>query len=178
MINFSKWMEAKEAKVLYIMRGVSGSGKSTLANSLADPSNIFSTDDFFGHGDEYVKNFNPSKLGEAHQWNQDRVIEAMSKGINPIVVDNTHTQAWEAKPYVKAALKNGYEVIIKEPNSPMWKVVLDTIEKDGDLDSVAEKLSSLNKHGVPKEAIEKMLQRYEPNITVDKILDSKSPFDK
>ena len=64
---------------------------------------------------QYVKNFNPSKLGEAHQWNQDRVIEAMSKGINPIVVDNTHTQAWEAKPYVKAALKNGYEVIIKEP---------------------------------------------------------------
>ena len=60
----------------------------------------------------------------------------------------------------------------------MWKVVLDTIEKDGDLNSVAEKLSSLNKHGVPKEAIERMLQRYEPNITVDKILDSKSPFDK
>ena len=75
MINFSKWMEAKEAKILYIMRGVSGSGKSTLANSLADPSNIFSTDDFFGHGDEYVKNFDLSKKREAHQWNQDRVIE-------------------------------------------------------------------------------------------------------
>jgi hypothetical protein len=75
---------------------------------------------------------------------------------------------------VKSALKNGYEVIIKEPNSPMWKVVLDTIEKDGDLGEVAEKLSSLNKHGVPKEAIERMLRRYEPNITVDKIMNSKS----
>ena len=158
------------------MRGVSGSGKSTLANSLAEPSNIFSTDDFFVHEDDYI--FDPSKLGEAHKWNQDRANEAMSKGITPIVIDNTNTQAWEAKAYVESADRHDYKlIIIKEPDSPIWKEILNIIKNGGDFEEVANELSRINKHDVPKEVILGMLQRYEPDITVDKIRDSKSPFD-
>ena len=69
-------------KILYINRGVAGSGKSTKAKQLAPKENIFSTDDFWMKDGKYI--FNPALLGEAHQWNIDRVDNALNEG-NPIV---------------------------------------------------------------------------------------------
>ena len=105
---------------MYITRGISGSGKSTLAKTLAPKENIFSTDDFFMVDGEY--RFDPKKLGEYHKKNQQRVEEALKKGISPIVVDNTNTQGWEIKPYVELADKYGYGVELKEPNTPWNKL--------------------------------------------------------
>jgi len=153
------YKKAKNTKVLYIMRGISGSGKSTLAQELGEGGIVLSSDDFFMIDDKYE--FDPDAKGYAHWWNQGRAEEAMKQGISPIVIDNTHTMAWEAKPYVLLAQKYGYQIEIREPNTP-WKFD-------------AEELAKRNIHNVPKEAIEKMITKWEPNITVEDILKSERP---
>ena len=104
-------------KLLYIMRGIAGSGKSTKAKQLGRGCLILSTDDFWGP--DYA--FDPARIGEAHQWNQARAKEAIQKGVSPIVIDNMHLQAWEARPYVEAAMAAGYEVRIAQSDDPMWQ---------------------------------------------------------
>ena len=160
MASFRKFItENSNPKIVYILRGISGSGKSSLSQKLGAGGAIFSTDDYFMQSGSY--NFDASKFGEAHQWNQQRAIKAMSEGISPIVIDNTHTEAWEAKPYVAAALQYGYQVEFAEPDTP-WKFN-------------AEELARRNKHGVPLERIQQMLKQWQPNITVDDVMNSELP---
>jgi predicted kinase len=147
------------SKTLYIMRGLSGSGKSTLAKELVGEGLIFSTDDLFIEKGEYK--FNPGKLGVNHKQNQVNAIEAMKDGISPIVIDNTHTQSWEAKPYVKAGVEHGYEIRFAEPETE-WAFD-------------ADQLASKNTHGVPKVAIERMLARWEQEMTVESCLNATAP---
>ncbi|MCJ8740362.1 hypothetical protein PDJAM_G00058070 [Pangasius djambal] len=107
--------------VLILMRGVPGSGKSTLARqiSASGPSGlILSTDDYFYQKDGY--HFEPTLLGAAHDWNQNRAKKAMLNGHTPVIIDNTNVQAWEMKPYVRVALETGYRVEFVEPDSS-WK---------------------------------------------------------
>lgn len=141
------------------MRGISGSGKSTLAKELGKEGIVLGCDDFFMVNGKYE--FDRDALGYAHWWNQERVEKAMKQGISPIVVDNTNTQAWEAKPYVVLAQKYGYKVQIRESDTP-WKFD-------------AEELTKRNTHKVPREIIDKMLQNWQPNITVEDILSSERP---
>uniref|UniRef100_A0A8C7YJS5 NEDD4 binding protein 2 n=1 Tax=Oryzias sinensis TaxID=183150 RepID=A0A8C7YJS5_9TELE len=79
---------------------------------------ILSTDDYFLRNGEY--RFDPTVLGEAHEWNHKRAKEAFERGTNPIIIDNTNMQGWEMKPYVAQALKHGYKVLFKEPDT-WWK---------------------------------------------------------
>lgn len=146
-------------KILIIVRGCPGSGKSTLAKQLGKGGVVLGSDDFFMVNGKYE--FDMSAIGDAHSWNVGRVEKAMKQNISPIVVDNTNTQAWEAKPYVELARKYGYNVEIKEPTTP-WKFD-------------ANELTKRNTHGVPREAIEKMLRKWEPNITIEDILQSEKP---
>ena len=150
---------AQNQKICYIMRGCSGSGKSTLAQELGKGGIVLSSDDFFMVNGKYE--FDKEGQSYAHSWNQDRAEKAMRKGMSPIVIDNTHTQAWEAKPYVDMALKYGYKVEIKEPNTP-WKFD-------------AEELAKRNTHNVPREVINKMLSNWQPDITVEDILKAEKP---
>lgn len=96
-------------KICCLMQGPSGSGKSTLAKHIAYviDAEIFSTDEIFVENGVY--NFDPKKLGIYHKRNQERVAKALAAGGN-VIVDNTNLRRWEAKPYVLAALANGYEV--------------------------------------------------------------------
>ena len=155
---------------MYIMRGVSGSGKSTRAKQLAGPENIFSTDDFFtSDSGEYA--FDIDKIQEAHEWNQDRVQEAVDSGMDPIVVDNTTVQAWEAKPYVEMATDAGYDVEVVEPDSPWWQEFNPDMSDD-ELQDLAETLAEKNTHGVDAEIVLKMLDKWEHGIDTDQILQS------
>jgi len=153
------YKKAQNKKTLYIMRGIAGSGKSTLANELGQNGIVLGSDDFFMVNGKYE--FDPDALDYAHWWNQGRVKEAMKKGISPIVADNTNTQAWEMKPYVLLAQKYNYDVQIREPNTP-WKFDV-------------EELAKRNTHGVPKDIIEKMIQKWEPDVTLDDIMKSEKP---
>lgn len=153
-------------KKLILMRGVSGSGKSTLAKQLAEQSSnhvIYSTDDFFMVDGQYK--FDPKKIRVNHQRNQDRTYKAMKDGVELVIVDNTNTQAWEMKPYVEAAIKLGYEVEIRQPDP----VPLEEIMRRQQMREDANKSLSV-------EIVKKMLDRFEHDVTVEKIVSSKSPF--
>jgi predicted kinase len=161
------------APKMYIMRGVSGSGKSTKAKSLAGPESIFSTDDFFT-SDSGEYDFDMDKIQEAHEWNQGRVRDAVEEGMDPVVVDNTTVQAWEAKPYVEMAQDAGYDVEVVEADSPWWKSFGPNMSEE-ELQGLAETLAAKNTHGVDEEIILKMLNKWEHDLTTDQILQSSKP---
>lgn len=153
-------------KTLYVFQGVPGSGKSTLAKAIAgDWHPILSTDDFFMVETEYAHEyrFDPKKLPEAHKWNQDRCRSAMAANQRVIVIDNTNTQAWEAKPYVQMGIDHGYNIAFVSPGTP-WS-------------HDAAECAKRNTHGVPEEAIRRMLARME-TLTVEKCLNAKAPWEK
>jgi hypothetical protein len=154
-------------KVMIIMRGVSGSGKSTKAKQLGHGGVILSTDDFWGPN--YA--FDPSKIAEAHAWNQDRAMKAISSGISPIVIDNMNLRAWEAKPYVDEAVRAGYEVRIEQSDDPMWRK-FGPKSSDSEKEKLVSELARRNKHGVPMDAIKSMVDAWEHNLTIDDILKS------
>ncbi|KAL9652653.1 hypothetical protein ABK040_003956 [Willaertia magna] len=158
-------------KIMYLLRGISGSGKSTLAQNILNENlnnenlnnedYILSTDDYFINKETNKYIFNPTKLGDAHQWNQNRCKKAMERNQQIIIIDNTNTQKWEAKPYVQMAKQFNYKIIIKEPETE-WKFN-------------AEELAKRNKHGVPLESIKRMISRWEKDFNVEAILQSKPP---
>ncbi|XP_004604592.1 NEDD4-binding protein 2-like 1 isoform X1 [Sorex araneus] len=150
-------------KHLYLLRGLPGSGKTTLARQLQHDfprALIFSTDDFFFREDGTYE-FNPDFLEEAHEWNQKRARKAMRNGISPIIIDNTNLHAWEMKPYAVMALENNYEVIFREPDT-RWKFNV-------------QELARRNIHGVPREKIQRMKERYEHDVTFRSVLHAEKP---
>ena len=138
------------------MRGISGSGKSTKARELGQNGIILSTDDFFKINGKYK--YDQDRIGQAHLWNQARAKKAMEQGVSPIVIDNTNVIAKDAKPYAEEALKYGYKIKIAEPDTP-WKFD-------------AEELTKRNNHGVPKEVIEEMLEKWQPDEIFMNILNN------
>lgn len=130
------------SRELVIMRGLPGSGKSTLAREKWPEALVLSTDDYWGP--DY--NFVPTKIGQAHAWNQVRIIEAMGARTPLVIVDNTHCQQWEYSVVEAAARALGYGITI-----------LDLY--DGGLTN--QELALRNRHGVPAEAIARMRGRYE-----------------
>ncbi|XP_065534483.1 NEDD4-binding protein 2-like 2 [Lathamus discolor] len=149
-------------KLLLILRGLPGSGKTTLSHVLLGQSRdgtVFSTDDYFRQQSGYT--YNAAQLGDAHNWNQKRAKQAMEQGKSPVIIDNTNTQAWEMKPYVEAALEKGYRVEFHEPDT-WWKFDPEELEKR-------------NKHGVTREKIAQMLERYEYQISIPIVMNSVVP---
>ncbi|NXY32243.1 N4BP2 protein, partial [Pomatorhinus ruficollis] len=149
-------------QVLVLLRGVPGSGKSYLARNLLEDNPggiILSTDDYFYKHGQY--HYDPDCLGEAHEWNRKRAKEAFERRISPIIIDNTNIQAWEMKPYVTLAQQFKYKVMFREPDT-WWKFKPKELERR-------------NIHGVSKEKIKRMLERYERCLTVRAILDSSVP---
>jgi adenylate kinase family enzyme len=141
-------------KKMYILRGISGSGKSTLASKIIDESiargemcATASTDNYFVNRatKEYV--FDASKLGVNHKKNISATREIAALGADNIIIDNTNTTWWEIEPYALIAKNYDYEVHILEPTTE-WAFN-------------AEILAKKNIHGVPMEAIKRMLARFE-----------------
>ncbi|ESN99662.1 hypothetical protein HELRODRAFT_124980, partial [Helobdella robusta] len=141
-------------KVLVLMRGCPGSGKSTLAKAIQFNGVVLSTDDFFMRGGDFK--FVANQLQEAHEWNQSNAEKYMLDSRSPIIIDNTNTQMWEMIPYAAMADKYGYIIEVIEPDVP-WR-------------KNAGQLVRSNMHGVRMENITSMLDRYENNITSQKLL--------
>ena len=148
---------------LILMRGVSGSGKSTLAKKLAadnENSVIYSTDDFFMI--EGIYTFDPLSLGKNHKMNQDRARCAMQEKTPCVIIDNTNTQAWEMLPYVETALELGYEIEIQEPDQVPIEEIMRRQKSDKNL---------------PLETVQRMLSRFESNVTVETIMKDRNRND-
>ncbi|XP_064190993.1 NEDD4-binding protein 2 [Anguilla rostrata] len=146
-----------QGKVLVLLRGAPGSGKSTLARSILiqNPGGVaLSSDEFFSRDGRYC--YNPALLGEAHEWNHSRAKEAFENNVSPIIIDNTNMQSWEMKPYVALAKQHNYKVMFREPDT-WWKFKPRELERR-------------TKHGVSKEKIKRMLERYERHVSVDSVM--------
>lgn len=168
-------------KTLIVMRGLPWCGKSYRAKELSGEAGvIFSTDEYFHvkvkpHSPE-TYDFNPNVLHHAHRWNQERACQAMDDGHPLVIIDNTNTTPKEPRPYVEHALARGYEVRIEEPTSDRWQeireLLLDTKKNKNALKEWAVKLEegSRETHNVPAWSLEKMMWRWVPNLTVEKIL--------
>lgn len=144
--------------ILVLMQGASGSGKSTMARTikaiieaLGEKVEICSTDDQFGLGEAY--HFDPTKIGEYHLKNQKLASYHLDWGTS-VIVDNTNTQAWEAKPYVQMAQERGVPVFFVPCNGRFQNI-----------------------HGVPADKVEAMRNRCEP-LTVEACLNARAPWEK
>lgn len=154
-------LSLEECMKVTIMRGLPGSGKSTLAKALGAQA-VHSTDDYFMVNGQYV--FNPALLGEYHGKNLQRTVEALKNKVPHIVVDNTCTQAWEAREYVKAAVLHGYSVEFMEPTTSWAKDPAECAKRC--------------QHGVPEDKIRAMLNRWEGSLTIERCLSAKAPWEK
>lgn len=177
---------AAPTKTLVIMRGLPWTGKSYTAKALAgDTGVIYSTDEYWykirkpDQPDHY--SFNPRYLGDAHHWNQLRAQKSIELGHPLIIIDNTNTTASEPRHYVEYATCQDYAVRIEEPTSDRWLEIVallrDKRANKEKLKDWAKKLAEGSKetHGVPAWSIEKMMWRWEVDLTVERILASK-PF--
>ena len=129
---------------LILLRGLPGSGKTTLADIILqqpnnNPQEILSADDFF-EDKNGVYNFDVSKLKEAHNYCQFRCSERMRQQKSRIVVANTFTQEWEMDEYFKMAERYNYRV----------HTVI-----------VENRHGNENIHGVPKDKLQQMKDRFQ-----------------
>ncbi|KAK3930418.1 NEDD4-binding protein 2-like 1 [Frankliniella fusca] len=157
-----RWYIENEYRIMVLLRGCPGAGKSHLARGLVlsyrgNPKDfIFSTDDYFFKNNVYK--FDPRSLSDAHGWNQRRCLNHAREGLSPIFIDNTNTELWEMTVYASIAVNHGYAIVILEPDTP-WAENLNELAKR-------------NQHGVPKDKIRQMLERYNRGVTVKGLLDS------
>jgi hypothetical protein len=130
--------------VTVIMSGLPGSGKTYVSTSLETKDvEIFSTDNYFYHNDEYK--FNPKMLGVYHTKN----FEAFSNSKARIrIVDNTNLSPGEYSKYTTSAILHGNVVIVLQTKI------------DGTTDKDKVEVLSRNIHGVSKEQLQKMLAKY------------------
>lgn len=130
-------------KKLLMFIGIPGSGKSTTARRMKDlsyefaDSNIWEADMYFIDS-EGNYNWDPSKLGQAHQWCQQQVENDMKQGKN-VIVSNTCLTPKERKPYFDLAKKYHYTIQVIVCNGGFQNI-----------------------HNVPEETIERMKARYIP----------------
>lgn len=134
------------------MKGLPGSGKSFLAKQIRDDYQwcaIFSTDNYWFRPDGKY-DWNPRLVGEAHAWNFEQVTKFVSNDYSmydTIIIDNTNIQLKEFRKYIDLIAPLNHEVVIAEPNTT-WKF---------DVEECAKR----NTHSVPKESIQRMLDRWE-----------------
>jgi predicted kinase len=139
---------------MLILRGLPGSGKSFITKFLNCV--ILSTDDIFMDrlNTEYL--WTHTVLSSAHKINQEKARLACFRGCPQIVIDNTNTTTKEVKPYYNIAMEYGYEVELLIPTTK-WAF---------DVDECFER----NTHGVPREVIQNMKNRFQSNEDVLKRL--------
>lgn len=136
------------SKSIYIMMGTSGSGKSTWIKNNVPDAVICSADHFFE--DKFGNyNFQSNKLYQAHETAFSKYLRALDdESVTNIVVDNTNTRLKYMRRYAMEANLRGY---------PVTMVVLRV-----DPEVAAQR----NKHGVPKETIDKMDKEIENTLTI------------
>lgn len=139
--------------LLLMLRGLPGSGKSTLAEKLAAENYgaVVSADDYFV-GEDGVYRHDRSQIRQAHDDARRRIADAADSW-PCIVVDNTHITRRDMEEYFRLAARLGSTVILIEPTTPWaWD---------------ADQCTKRNVHGVPRDVVHGMLNRYQPMTTAE-----------
>ncbi|XP_025425962.1 uncharacterized protein LOC112694641 isoform X1 [Sipha flava] len=158
------YLVSKGFKVMVLMRGCPGSGKSYQATNILNmcyknanvDEFIFSADKFFINKQSGGYNYIPSKIRQAHQWALENTKKAVLNEVTPIIIDNTHIEAWEMENSIKMGVNNGYWIEILEPISEWaWE---------------GSELAKRNIHYVPLEYIMNSIRRYDHYINTENFL--------
>ena len=106
------------------MRGLPACGKSHAAKQLvAHGGVVLETDEYFYTQvgtDATQYDWSDDLLPAARAWNLARFRAALGQGVSPIVVDRGNGRNAETREYVELARQHGYDVQLKEPDSPWW----------------------------------------------------------
>lgn len=143
------------------MRGLPSSGKTTLSLKISENQKscmVCSADDWFIN-DDGVYLFDSSKLAGAHRYCRTGARKSMGLSLDLVIIDNTNTTWSEMKDYVRMGVEYGYDIYICEPKT-WWKFNVDELTKR-------------NTHAVPKDSIQKMLDRWQDS---DKIIAEHDEF--
>ena len=123
---------------LILLRGLPGAGKSTFAQFLSNDNTKYIEADLF-FTDSFGKyTFDPTLIGEAHEFCQE-MTEIFIAGGNNVVVSNTSTTEKEVKVYQDIADMYGAEFISL---------------------IVENRHGNSSVHGVPEETVKKMKDRF------------------
>lgn len=153
----------EKVKRVVILRGPTGSGKSSLIKEYYPNATVISSDDFFmqledmnGCVDEpeafmseptFEYKFEVAKLSEAHATTVRLFTNALKRGDELIVVDNTNIKLWQFAHYISIAELAGYNV----------KVVSLMGFSIEDIKLCARR----NAHGVPIDIVARMFYEFE-----------------
>lgn len=171
---------ATKDKRMILMRGLPSCGKSTTGRDLAarEGGVVYEFDSYFNTqvGDNPTEyNWSKALVPQAREWHYNRVRAAVERGLTPIVVDNNAHLNMRARKMVNHAVKHGYAVELREPNSPWWpkiKLLLENYRANKkEIKKWAEYLSKLNQstHRVSAKQIMRKAARWIPHMTVEDI---------
>ena len=172
-------------KIAYLMRGMPSCGKSYTARKLAgDRGFIAETDKYFYTecGDDATKfDYDAEKMPAARDWNFKQFCAAINAGVSPIVVDRGCGLTLESRRFAQYAFDHGYQVQLAFPESPWWNDVQVLLKYKPHtlpiLYAWAEKLSKMSRktHRVPVKTIKHWMERWNPNVTIEDILNFEPP---
>ena len=172
-----------DTKLVLLMRGLPSCGKSHTARRLAGADGVvLETDQYFYTqvGDDPGSyDYREELLADARQWNLNRFRDALSHAVTPIVVDRGNGLNRESREYVVAAQEQGYDVELREPDSPWWgelRVLLKYKKHVAPelFDQWAEALAARSRgtHRVPVKTIRRWMNSWRSGLTVDDILNA------
>ena len=131
-------------KALILLRGLPGAGKTTLARLLSEDATypVFSIDSYFMNDNgEYQFKFEDNHL--AYKTCETQTENALMNSVPKVFVDNTFTLDWEIEPYFNLAKKYNYQIHVV---------------------TVENYHGSENVHGVSKEQLKKMAEKYKVKL--------------
>lgn len=137
--------KSEPEKALIILRGLPGSGKSTLAAFLSENKKypFLSIDDYFTDPATGKYSFHFQNNHLAYKACEENTKDYMEKRFNKIIIHNTFTLSWEMEPYFKLAKKYDYSLFVV------------TVENYHGKENV---------HGINKEQLEKMAEKYKVKL--------------
>jgi predicted kinase len=167
-------------KNFYILIGIPGSGKSTYAKTLTNEDMLCEADRYPNLYTEGRLNFD--LLETAHVYCRMCVIQRMTKGEENIVQSNTNLELGEngILPYIKMAIKYGYNVHIILPSYGLLYFDNDLSEND-QIKLLKKIRGATSDHIIPEKSMNNMIQKFKKNRpiyeTLSKIQDPKKILD-